>query len=373
MIQTENIRQEENMISYSICDDKINDSEKSIFLNNYISKRNALFQENLTNSKCNLNQNQLETLYKNMLDLSNKKQHKREPIIEITTSANYEQLTKTEKDHKTVNINTPKIEKFSNTNISSSARNNAKDGQFYIEIAESVENCPGNYQNYVTKSLKSINKLRKLCYEEEYINSLNSRRVNLGIQDIEKKTLILDLDETLIHTDFNNLFINHDKVLNFKLENFENQIPVPIMIRPGLKQFLQVISEKYEIVVFTASKKEYANTVLNFLDPENKLIKHRFFREHCISLFGKIFIKDLRIFNDRKMEDMIIVDNSMYSFANQLSNGILITSFFNDRSDMELNNLGNYLVNCLAKVKDIRTENEKFFKFESMQKYWYNM
>ena len=64
------------------------------------------------------------------------------------------------------------------------------------------------------------------------------------------------------------------------------------------------------------------------------------------------------------MQDIVIIDNSMYSFANQLSNGILITSFFNDRSDMELINLRNYLVNCLAISKDVRVENEKFFKFE---------
>ena len=111
----------------------------------------------------------------------------------------------------------------------------------------------------------------------------------------------------------------------------------------------------------------YENIILNYLDPEGKLIKHRFYRDQCISVLGKIYIKDLRIFNDRKLQDIVIVDNSMYSFANQLSNGILITSYFNDKSDMELVNLGNYLVNCLANAKDVRLENEKFFKFESMQ------
>lgn len=239
-----------------------------------------------------------------------------------------------------------------------------------IEFADSFENCPGNYQNYVTKSLKSIIKFKKCFHDEEYINILNSKKINLGKQEQpEKKTLILDLDETLIHADFNNLFINHDKILTFKIENFDHQFPIPILIRPGLKQFLQIVSEKYEVVVFTASKKEYANTVLNYIDPENKFIKHRLYREQCIPIFGKLFIKDLRIFNDRRMENIVIVDNSMYSFANQLSNGILITSFFNDRKDMELINLGNYLVNCLVNVKDIRTENEKFFKFESMLYY----
>jgi len=239
-----------------------------------------------------------------------------------------------------------------------------------VEYIDAFENCPGNYQNYVTKALKSILSL-KINNSEDYQENLNSRKVTLGKQDYpEKKTLILDLDETLIHSDFNNMFRNHDEVLKFKAENFEHHIPVPIILRPGLNQFLSTVASNYEIIVFTASKKEYANTVLDYIDPENKFFKHRFFRDHCIPVLGKIYIKDLRIFSDRKLENMVIVDNSMYSFANQLSNGILITSFFYDKSDMELLNLGNYLTNFLNNSTDVRAENEKFFKFDSMQKYW---
>jgi CTD small phosphatase-like protein 2 len=67
-------------------------------------------------------------------------------------------------------------------------------------------------------------------------------------------------------------------------------------------------------MVFTASHKCYANAVLDHLDPEKKYIKHRLFRENCIQTEEGIYIKDLRIIN-RRLEDLILVDNAFYSFA----------------------------------------------------------
>ena len=179
--------------------------------------------------------------------------------------------------------------------------------------------------------------------------------------------MVLDLDETLIHSDINNTFVNHDKIITYKVlkNDVENEIIIPLILRPGVKQFLKKVSKIYEVILFTASQKNYADNILNYLDPENKLIKHRLYRENCITLFEieKINIKDLRILSDRLLENIVVVDNSLYSFANQLSNGILITSFFNDKYDKELDNLASYLIEFLAKAKDVRVENEKIFKF----------
>ena len=73
-------------------------------------------------------------------------------------------------------------------------------------------------------------------------------------------TLVLDLDETLVHYDIQD-------------GNY--------LVRPFCIDFLQACSAKFEVVIFTAASKEYADTVLNALDPHNKLIQHRLYRGQC--------------------------------------------------------------------------------------------
>ena len=248
-----------------------------------------------------------------------------------------------------------------------------KENKPLINYIDPIENYPGNYHSYVSKSLKSVIYLNNFLNSEDinskYLNYLNSKKITLGRNNSNrKKTLIIDLDETLVHSDFSFNFEKHDEILNFKTERIED-IQVPLILRPGVKSFLQNVANKFEIVVFTASRKEYANAILDYLDPENNIFSHRLYRESCIPLFGKIFIKDLRIISDRYQSDMVIVDNSIYSFTNQISNGVLITSFFSDPADKELYNLENYLINTLSKSSDITFENEKFFKFSSMMAY----
>ncbi len=111
--------------------------------------------------------------------------------------------------------------------------------------------------------------------------------------------------------------------------------------------------------------KDYADAVLNYLDPENKYFQNRLYRDSCINVYNRLYIKDLRIFN-RSLENLIIVDNSIYSFSNQLSNGVLINSFYNDKGDKELMNVQNYLYKYLYNATDIRVTNEQVFNFNNI-------
>ena len=67
------------------------------------------------------------------------------------------------------------------------------------------------------------------------------------------------------------------------------------------------------------------------------------------------YIKDLRIFESSifSLKDIVIVDNSVYSFACHIENGIPIVPFYNDKDDEEMLHLIYYL-NCLAQVEDVR-------------------
>lgn len=67
------------------------------------------------------------------------------------------------------------------------------------------------------------------------------------------------------------------------------------------------------------------------------------------------YVKDLRIFKHEqfKISDIVIVDNSVYSFAFHIDNGIPIVPFYDDKADEEMLLLI-YYINCLSTVEDVR-------------------
>jgi len=141
-----------------------------------------------------------------------------------------------------------------------------------------------------------------------------------------------------------------------------------VNIRPFSLELLKELKESFELVIFTASHSSYANKVIDYLDPQKNLIKHRLFREHCMVTEQGIFIKDLRIFGDRKLENIILVDNALYSFAYQIENGVPIIPFYDNKQDKELLSLKIYLEG-LNYTKDCREINKKTFKFRQYDKF----
>jgi CTD small phosphatase-like protein 2 len=138
-----------------------------------------------------------------------------------------------------------------------------------------------------------------------------------------------------------------------------------INIRPYALECLMKANQQYQVVVFTASHKAYADEVLDKLDPEKKLIQYRLYRDHCLSTKEGIYVKDLRIIKNRNFKEMVIVDNAVYSFGYQLDNGIPIIPFYDSKTDEELMHLI-YYFNCLASSKDMREENRKAFQLRDL-------
>jgi len=69
-------------------------------------------------------------------------------------------------------------------------------------------------------------------------------------------------------------------------------------------------------VLFTAAEQTYADLILDKLDPERVFFTQRLYRQHCFHIeAGGFYLKDLRILGDRALEDTLIVDNSILSFA----------------------------------------------------------
>ena len=293
-----------------------------------------------------------------------------------------------EDNNQSQNLETSKVSNDSTlTDSSSTSKENNKlneylnsydyflfEQNFKKYYVDSSKNNNGNYDNYVKNALKLISLIpfRKLFLNErikEIAKKINFENLK-NSSDANRKLLILDLDETLIHSDLDFLLkeknVKYDTVLYFDSEE-EKNIPLPIIIRPGIYDFLDYASKNFDLVVFTASDQQYADAIINYIERDKKYFKMRLYRNNCIFIDPGLYIKDLRIFDSfKKLEDIIILDNSLFSFANQLNNGILITSFFDDKEDTFLYNAKEYL-EFIKNEKDIREVNKENFRFEEIK------
>ena len=126
-----------------------------------------------------------------------------------------------------------------------------------------------------------------------------------------------------------------------------------INVRPRIKENLLKLKEKFNLIVFTAGVKNYAEPIINFLDPENELFVARFYRDTCteVEVYGtRLYTKDLRVFSGLDMDETLLIDNSIISLAYQLENGVPIMPYYNDSTDIEFDLLSDYLLSLDKKI-----------------------
>ena len=226
-----------------------------------------------------------------------------------------------------------------------------------------------NLNEYIKQCLEIIPDLYEL---EEMPRCKNKIHPDfLDKKSNSKKVALFDLDETIVHCIGE---INMNNVENFSRQGdakIKVQLPggkkitIGINIRPHWEQALDLIRDKYHIIAYTASHESYADSVLNYLDPDKKYFEYRLYRSHCVLCVineMKFYVKDLGILEDCcDLKDVVLIDNSVLSFAYHLDNGIPISPFYDSKTDCELLDISNFLLKY-ADEDDIRDKLREVYK-----------
>nr|XP_061831892.1 CTD small phosphatase-like protein 3 [Nerophis lumbriciformis] len=161
-------------------------------------------------------------------------------------------------------------------------------------------------------------------------------------------TLVLDLEETLV---FSSLNVIENAEYTFHTAFQDNQYKVYMILRPHLTEFLQAVAKVYELFVYTCAKKEYAEKILEILDPQRKLFRHRLYQDECACVLGH-YVKDLSILG-RDLTKIVVLDNAPHTYPYHLMNTLPVKSWSGESEDRELHKLIPYMEK-LSTAEDFR-------------------
>jgi CTD small phosphatase-like protein 2 len=202
------------------------------------------------------------------------------------------------------------------------------------KVIQNSLNFKAKFQN-LKQNNNNKNELNNNYLGSSFIN--NVREIPPFLPPINQRykyTLVLDMDETLVH-----FFFTHINGMFF--------------VRPYCFEFLNELNNFYEIITFTAATKEYADNILNQLDLNDNIIKFRLYRQH-ITIMGFNVYKDLNKIG-RDLSKIIIIDNLKENFKIQPNNVIFIKTWISDVNDTQFKDLLKILKDiAISNVDDVR-------------------
>jgi Dullard-like phosphatase family protein len=170
------------------------------------------------------------------------------------------------------------------------------------------------------------------------------------MQSVEKKLLILDLDETLVYANEEKLNRQEDFIVG---QYF-------VYKRPYLQEFIDFCTENFDVAVWTSSTRNYATEIVNDIFPNPNDLKFFWSRERCTirydqelqeTYFEKMMSKVRKCGYD--LAKVIVVDDSPEKWRNSYGNLVRIKPFFCEIDDNELKKLIVYLQRLKA-VENVR-------------------
>ena len=113
------------------------------------------------------------------------------------------------------------------------------------------------------------------------------------------------------------------------------------LVRPGVLDLLKELYSYYEIDIFTAALKHYADNIINKLDKDNIYISYRLYRCHCTYEDGKS-VKKLSLIG-RDLNKIVFVDDLKRNAKYNMKNLALVSKWIDNVYDKEIINLKNKL------------------------------
>ena len=195
------------------------------------------------------------------------------------------------------------------------------------------------YKNISNYDFIELQKFFILFLKENHnklINNNNNSNSNIiyylpKIKNCYKYSLVLDLDETLIC--FQKNYISNN------IHNFINSIKSRLILRPGLIEFLHIIKQFYELILFSSGTCDYVDPIIKIIEKKENFFEFVLYRQHISFDEKGEYYKDLNLLN-RNIRNILIVDDMKKNFKFHKLNGICIKPFYGDvQKDANLLNL----------------------------------
>ncbi|KAI9304086.1 NLI interacting factor-like phosphatase-domain-containing protein [Cunninghamella echinulata] len=221
--------------------------------------------------------------------------------------------------------------------------------------SSSPSTSTSNNNNNNTTSTSTTTTTTTLLDNKQHTKSIHPKK---ALQYYKGKTLVLDLDETLVHSvrlgsQEANITVNPSiKRKQIEVQNEKQSFLYEVYKRPHVDFFLKTISQWYKVVIFTASMSEYADPVIDWLDQDQTMVSHRYFRQSCVARDGN-YLKDISL-AESDLSKVCLVDNSPIAYDLFKDNGIQITSWISSANDECLLDLLP-LLDALRFTSDVRS------------------
>ncbi|XP_056372598.1 CTD small phosphatase-like protein 2-A isoform X2 [Hyla sarda] len=188
------------------------------------------------------------------------------------------------------------LDDYSPPNHTAIHQNSIPDYPYFSELPE--EEARENFNPY-----------KFICSAQAASGNLRKRKSDIPFKtrSAPENTLVLDL-EVLVES---SLLPLPDAEFTFLTPFQDTYYKVYLNLRPHVREFLDKLCKIYEIFVFTTAKKEYAEKILEILDPQKKLIRHRLYQDHCACVSGH-YVKDLNVLH-RDLAKTVALDTLAYT------------------------------------------------------------